>query len=336
VEEPTRLARRIVAAVARPFDAASTQVTLGTSVGVAVAPQDGASAEELMRRADIALYRAKTSGRNTFRFFEVDMDAQVKRRADIERDLRKAIDEGTVQPYFQPIFDLTNDKIIGFEALARWNHPRFGDLEPEQFIAIAEDAGLITQLSTHLLQNACAIAATWPASIKLAFNISRMQLADPMLVMRILQVLGDTGLSPTRLEVEISEDALVSEITAAKEALGAFHAAGIRIALDDFGTGNSSLRHLRECHFDRLKIDRSFVRTMSSSADSATFVNAILDLSNALGLPVSAEGIESAQVIAPLRAHGCSEGQGFQFSEAVPPEEALRLLGKEPQALIAG
>ncbi len=333
VEEPTRLARRIVAAVARPFDAASAQVTLGTSIGVAVAPQDGAMADELLRRADIALYRAKTSGRNTFRFFEEEMDAQVKRRAQIEHDLRRAIDEGTVRPYYQPIIDLKDGEILGFEALARWHHPAFGDLEPEQFIAIAEDAGMIIPLSDHLLRCAARDAATWPASIKLSFNISRMQLADPMLVLRILHVLAETGLSPTRLEVEISEDALVSEVTAAKEALSAFHAAGVRIALDDFGTGNSSLRHLRECHFDRLKIDRSFVQSMIASNDSATFVNAILDLSKALGLPVSAEGIEDEAVIAALRAHGCSEGQGFRFSEAVPADEALRLLDRKPQAV---
>jgi EAL domain-containing protein (putative c-di-GMP-specific phosphodiesterase class I) len=260
----------------------------------------------------------------------------VKRRAHIENDLRRAIADGSVRPHYQPIVDLATGRIIGFEALARWHHPRFGDLEPEQFIAIAEDAGLITQLAAHLLKVACADAVQWPSGIKLAFNISRMQLADPMLVLRILQVLGETGLSPARLEVEISEDALVGEIAAAKEALIAFHAAGIRIALDDFGTGNSSLRHLREIPFDRLKIDRSFVQSMPASGDSATFVNAILDLSRALGLPVSAEGIESDEVVAPLRAHGCSEGQGFHYSKAVPPEEALRLLSETVDARLAG
>jgi len=336
VEEPTRLARRIVAAVARPFDAANAQVTLGTSVGVAIAPQDGETAEELLRRADIALYRAKTGGRNTFRFFEEEMDAQVKRRAEIERDLRRAIDEGTVRPNYQPIIDLRDGAIIGFEALARWNHPTFGELEPEQFIAIAEDAGMIIPLADHLLRCAARDAVGWPSEIKLSFNISRMQLADPMLVLRILHVLAETGLSPTRLEVEISEDALVSEVTAAKEALSAFHAAGVRIALDDFGTGNSSLRHLRECHFDRLKIDRTFVQSMIASNDSATFVSAILDLSKALGLPVSAEGIEDEAVIAPLREHGCSEGQGFRFSEAVPADEALRLLNRAVETAASG
>jgi diguanylate cyclase (GGDEF)-like protein len=208
VEEATRLARRLVAAVARPFEAAGTEVTLGASIGVAVAPQDGVASEELMRRADIALYRAKTSGRNHFRFFEAEMDAQVKRRAQIEHDLRAAIEAGGIQPHYQPIVDLTNGAIIGFEALARWEHPLFGELAPEQFIAIAEDAGLITQLAANLLRRAARDATQWPATVELSFNISRMQLTDPMLVLRVLQVLAETGLSPTRLEVEISEGLL--------------------------------------------------------------------------------------------------------------------------------
>jgi diguanylate cyclase (GGDEF)-like protein len=331
-EEPARLARRLLALFERPFDIGEVQVTLGASVGIAVAPQDGAAPEELMRRADIALYRAKASGRGNFRFFEAEMDAQVQKRARIERDLRQAITDGTVRPFYQPIVDLKTTRIIGFEALARWHHPEFGDLEPEQFIGIAEDGGLIIPLSSHLLRIAAHDAMQWPSDIKLCFNISRVQLADPMMVLRVLQILGETGLSPTRLEVEISEQALVSDIVAAREALDAFHQAGIRIALDDFGTGNSSLQHLRACHFDRLKIDRSFVTAMSGSEESTSLVNAILGLSRALGLPVTAEGIEDDTLIAQLRDSGCSEGQGFQFSKAVPQEAALRLLDQAPSA----
>ena len=327
-DEPARLARRLLALFERPFDTGEVQVTLGASIGVAIAPQDGTLPEDLMRRADIALYRAKANGRGNFRFFEAEMDAQVQRRAKIERDLRQAIIDGTVRPYYQPIVDLKTGRIAGFEALARWHHPEFGDLEPEQFIGIAEDAGLIIPLSTHLLRIAARDAAQWPSTIKLCFNISRLQLSDPMMVLRTLQILGETGLSPTRLEVEISEQALVSDIVAAREALDAFHQAGVRIALDDFGTGNSSLQHLRACHFDRLKIDRSFVMNMLRSAESASLVNAMLGLSKALGLPVTAEGIENEALIGPLRDGGCSEGQGFRFSEAVPQAEAMRLLGQ--------
>ena len=327
-DEPARLARRLLALFERPFDIGEVQVTLGASIGIAMAPQDGTLPEELMRRADIALYRAKANGRGNFRFFEAEMDAQVQRRAKIERDLRQAINDGTVRPYYQPIVDLKTGRITGFEALARWHHPEFGELEPEQFIGIAEDAGLIIPLSTHLLRIAARDAAQWPPDVKLCFNISRLQLSDPMMVLRILQILGETGLSPTRLEVEISEQALVSDIVAAREALDAFHQAGVRIALDDFGTGNSSFQHLRACHFDRLKIDRSFVMSMPGSAENTSLVNAILGLSKALGLPVTAEGIEDDALVGPLRDGGCSEGQGFRFSEAVPQEEAMRLLGE--------
>jgi diguanylate cyclase (GGDEF)-like protein len=326
IEEPSRLARRLLALFDQPFAVEEVQVTLGASIGIAIAPQDGTDPVELTRRADIALYRAKASGRGTFRFFEAEMDAEVKKRAQIERDLRQAIEEGTVRPYYQPIVDLRTNTITGFEALARWHHPEYGDLEPEQFIGIAEDCGLIIALSSHLLRIAARDATEWPSSTKLCFNISRVQLSDPLMVVRILQILGETGLSPRRVEVEISEHALVSEIVAARAALDAFHQAGIRIALDDFGTGNSSLQHLRECHFDRLKIDRSFVTSMTGSDENTSLVNAILGLSKALGLPVTAEGIETEALVHLLKDGGCSEGQGFRFSEAVPQHEAMRLL----------
>jgi len=327
-DEPARVARRLLALFERPFDIDDVQVTLGASIGISMAPQDATDPEELVRRADIALYRAKVNGRGNFCFFEADMDAQVQKRARIERDLRKAIVDGTVRPHYQPIVDLKSGLITGFEALARWDHPEFGPLEPEQFIGIAEDGGLIIPLSAHLLRIAARDATQWPADAKLCFNISRVQLADPLMVLRILQILGETGLSPTRLEVEISEQVLVGDIVAAKEAFAAFHTAGVRIALDDFGTGNSSLQHLRACHFDRLKIDRSFVMSMAGSEEATSLVNAILGLSKALGLPVTAEGIEDEALIEQLYEGGCSEGQGFRFSEAVPQQEAIRMLGQ--------
>jgi diguanylate cyclase (GGDEF)-like protein len=325
-EEPARVARRLLALFDRPFDVGEANVTLGTSIGIAVAPEDGTGPAELTRRADIALYRAKMNGRGSFCFFEAEMDAQVKKRAKIERDLRKAIEDGTVRPFYEPIVDLRSGRITGFEALARWHHPEFGDVEPEEFIGIAEDGGLIVALSAHLMRIAARDATQWPADVKLCFNISRLQLSDPMMVLRTLQILGETGLSPTRLEVEISEQALVSDIVSAREALDAFHAAGVRIALDDFGTGNSSLQHLRTCHFDRLKIDRTFIMAMSASEENAPLVNAILGFSMALGLQVTAEGFEDEALIGRLRDGGCSEGQGFRFSRAVPQEAAMRLL----------
>lgn len=327
-DEVVRLARRLLAVFDRPFEVGDVQVTLGASIGIAVAPQDGNAPGELMRKADIALYRAKANGRGNFRIFEPEMDAQITKRARIERDLRQAMNDGTVRPHYQPIVDLNSSQIVGFEALARWRHPEFGDLPPEQFIGIAEDSGLIVQLSSHLLRLAARDATHWPRDIRLCFNISRAQLADPMMVLRILQILGETGLSPSRLEVEISEQALVSDIVAAREALDAFRGAGIRIALDDFGTGNSSLQHLRSCHFDRLKIDRTFIMAMKGADEESSLVNAILGLSKALGLQVTAEGIEDESVISQLREGGCSEGQGFRFGKALPQEEAIRILSR--------
>ena len=224
--------------------------------------------------------------------------------------------------------DLKTREITGFEALARWHHPKFGDVPPMQFIGIAEDGGFITELSTHLLRAACRDAGFWPAPMRLSFNISRLQLADPMLVLRVLQVLGETSFSPTRLELEIGEEALVGDVGAAKAALAAFHQAGIRLALDDFGSGNSSLHHLREGAFDRVKIDRSFITAMTESRGDAAFVRAILSLSHALGLPVTAEGIEDERLIETLVAEGCSDGQGSSFGMAMPADAVRRLIDR--------
>ena len=326
IEEPARVARRLVGLFETPFDIGEVQATLGASIGIAMASPGGIMPGELMRRSDIALYRAKSEGRGIFRFFEEHMDAQVKKRANIERDLRQAINDGTVRPHYQPIVDLETSGIIGFEALARWNNPEYPELEPQQFIQIAEDCGLIIQLGSHLLRLAARDATQWPSNIKLCFNISPVQLSDPLLVLRVLQILGETGLHPNRLEVEISEQALVSDIVTARVALDGFRTAGVRVALDDFGTGNSSLQHLRACHFDRIKIDRSFVMSMADSDEDKSLVNAILGLSKALGLPVTAEGIENEALIGNLLERGCSEGQGFYFGKAVPPDAAMRLL----------
>lgn len=324
-EDVTRTARRLIALFDRPFEVGGVVATLGASIGIAMAPQDGFSAEELLRRADIALYRAKQAGRRTFRFFEADMDAQVKRRARIERDLRQALAEGAIRPFYQPIVDLKTGEINGFEALARWQHPEFGEIPPKQFIAIAEDSGMITELSSHFLRLACRDATAWPSELMLSVNLSALQLADSMLVLRVLKIIGETGLNPARLQIEVSESALVREIEATKQVLEGFHNAGITVALDDFGSGKSSLYHLRECAFDRVKIDSSFVRSMKDSPDDAAFVRAVVSLSRSLGLPVSAGGIDDRTLIDRLRADGCDEGQGATFGNALSTEEAQRL-----------
>jgi diguanylate cyclase (GGDEF)-like protein len=327
--EPARVARRLLALFERPFDVGELRITLGASIGIALAPVDGATGAELMRCADIALYRAKSDGRGTFRFFEPEMDDEVKRRARLERDLRLAIADGSVGMEYQPIVDLRTREVTAFEALARWRHPELGIVPPSVFVGIAEDGGFIVELSDHLLKVACREAASWPTAVSLCFNLSRLQLGDPGLIRRIVDVIDDTGLKPERLELEISEDALAGEIHAAKPALAALREAGIRVALDDFGTGNSSLHYIREHLFDRVKIDGSFVRGMPYSPGDAVFVHAIASLSRALGLTVTAEGIEDATLIDALIAEGCDQGQGFSFGGPMSAADARRLISAE-------
>ncbi|MCB1500007.1 MAG: EAL domain-containing protein [Bauldia sp.] len=319
---PSRVARRLLGIFDEPFAVAGTQVALGASIGIALAPDGRTTSTELLRRADIALYRAKYDGRGRFYFFEPDMDAEVHRRARLERDLRQAVTDGTVEVHYQPIVDLRTRTVKAFEALARWTHPEYGAIEPVDFLGIAEDGGFIIQLSDHLFRTACRDAASWPPSITLSFNLARADLADRRLVTRTLTILNQAGLAPDRLEVEISENALVKEIEAAKPILAELHRAGIRIALDDFGTGNSSLYHIREELFDRIKIDRSFVAAMRTSRGDAAVVRAIVGLSKALGLPVTAEGIEDPTLVDTLIAEGCDDGQGFSFGAAVAAAEA--------------
>jgi diguanylate cyclase (GGDEF)-like protein len=331
-DEPARIARRLLGVFDRAFEVGGARVTLGASIGLALAPANGVTTEELMRCADIALYRAKHDGRMAFRFFEPEMDAQVKRRALIEADLRQAIADGVVRPSYQPVVDLGSGQLRGFEAIPHWRHPQFGDIAPHQLIGIAEDSGMITELSSHFLRLACRDATAWPPGLMLSANLSALQLADSMLVLRVLGIVGETGLSPSRLQIEVSESALVREIDATKRALDAFHDVGIIVALDDFGSGKSSLYHLRECAFDRVKIDASFVRSMKDSPDDAAFVRAVVSLSRSLGLPVSAGGVDDQTLIDGLLADGCDEGQGSTFGTALSAEEALKLVDRRTEA----
>ena len=324
VDEPAQLARRIVSAVEEPFALTGGGATLGVGIGIAVAPDDGIEPHELLRRADFALYRAKSEGRSTIRFFEPGMDAHVERRIRVEHELRGAIAAGTIIPYYQPLISLDGDRIIGFEALARW--PRH-EVLPAAFIAIAEEAGLIGELGDQLLRRACLDARHWPTDLILAFNISPVQLRDRTLGLRILSILGDTGFDPHRLELEIVESAIVRDMEVAREVLGALRNAGVRVAIDDFGTGYATLSQLIEFRFDKIKIDRSFVARLGKDRESDVIVRAILGLANGFGMTVTAEGIERKDQLAFLRRNGCTEGQGFLFSKAVPANEVSALLG---------
>jgi diguanylate cyclase (GGDEF)-like protein len=328
-DDAAQLARRIVTAVEEPFVVAGGGATLGVGIGIAVAPDDGIEPDELVRRADFALYRAKSDGRSIIRFFEPGMDAHVERRLRVERDLRAAIAAGAIIPYYQPLISLEGDRVIGFEALARW--PRL-DIPPAVFIAIAEESGLIGELGDQLLRRACLDARAWPADLMLAFNISPVQLRDRTLGLRILSILGDTGFDPRRLELEIVESAIVRDMEVAREVLGALRDAGVRVAIDDFGTGYATLSQLIELRFDKIKIDRSFVSRLGKDGESDVIVRAILGLAHGFGMTATAEGIEDKSQLAFLRQNGCTEGQGFLFSKAVPANEVAGLLGMEKRA----
>ena len=325
-EAATGLALRIIEELSSPVLAGGREHQVGAAIGIALIPQDGTDPAEILRKADIALYRGKGQGRSAMRFFEAEMDAHVQERDHMERELRRAVTTGEISPYYQPLVDLKTGQVQEFEALARWVHPELGVVEPARFIPLAEDTGLIGELTDTLLAQACAEAATWPADVKLAFNISPVLLHDPGFALRIVGLLGRTGLAPSRLELEITESALVRDLEGARSALGALRKVGVKIALDDFGTGYSSLYHLRNFKLDKIKIDRSFIDAMACDADSAAIVRALVGLGAGLGLEVTAEGVETEEQRQLLADQGCGQGQGFLYSEAITGEAARALL----------
>jgi len=332
---PEGLARRITGAVAEPFTTGGVSSSIGVGIGIAVTPDNGNEQDILIRRADLALYRAKAMGRSHVCFFAPDMDARVERRIRIERDLRAAIATDAVVPHYQPLVSLDGNRIIGFEALARWANE--GEtINPVEFIAIAEESGLIGELSDKLLRHACRDAREWPDDMTLAFNISPVQLHDPMLGLRILAILGQSGLRPQRLELEITESALVEHIEVAQRVIDELRGAGVRVALDDFGTGYATLSQLLSLHLDKIKIDRSFVQRLGTDPESLVIVRAVIGLANGFGLTTTAEGVENADQLACLKANGCAEGQGYLFGKALPASEALALVkSKAPLAPVS-
>jgi diguanylate cyclase (GGDEF)-like protein len=336
LDDPTNLARRIAAAVAKPFVIDGVTAEFGAGIGISVAPNDGTDPGELVRRADRALYRAKAAGRSSVCFFEPEMDARVERRMQIERELRSAVAADVIVPHYQPLVSLDGgNRIVGFEALARWESKSLGYIGPDVFIPIAEEIGLMPLVSRQLLRRACLDAAAWPSTFTLAFNISPVQLRDPTVGLRILSILAETGFSPHRLEIEITETALVENLAVAQAIIDELRAAGIRVALDDFGTGYSTLSQLLSFRLDKIKIDRSFVSRLNESSDGQVIVRAILGLAKGFGLTTTAEGIEDAVQLEYLKANGCTEGQGYLFSKAIPAADVAALLNCMPYTSVA-
>jgi diguanylate cyclase (GGDEF)-like protein len=325
-EQAGVLARRIIDAIAEPFDVDGHRVVVGMSVGIAIAPTDGEDRELLLRSADMALYRAKSDGRGACRFFEPAMDIRLQERRRLELDLRRALVSHEFLLHYQPLVDAVTEKIAGFEALLRWNHPEKGMISPLEFIPLAEEIGLIVPLGEWVLRKACADAMDWPADIKIAVNLSPAQFKQQTLVHAVASALAASRLAPARLELEITESVLLTNSEATMAHLHQLRSLGVRIVMDDFGTGYSSLSYLRSFPFDKIKIDRSFVNELGATNDCAAIVKAIAALGVSLGIETTAEGVETEEQLKHLRTHGCTEFQGYYFSRPRPLDEATELL----------
>ncbi len=323
--DATALARRIIEALSEPYDIDGQQAVIGTSVGIAMGPGDGNSPEELVRNADMALYRAKGEGRGCFHFFERGMDAQMQERRAIEYDLRKALVEGQFELHYQPVVALEDCQIQGFEALIRWRHPQRGMVLPGTFIPLAEEIGFIVALGEWVIREACATAATWPDNLKVAVNLSPVQFRSSGLVQTVMNALASSGLAPERLELEITEMVLLEDSEATLDTLYQLRGLGVRVAMDDFGTGYSSLSYLQKFPFDRIKIDRSFVKDVAADAGSLNIIRAVTAMAKGLGMATTAEGVETREQLDAVRSEGCTEMQGFLFSQPLPAPEIERL-----------
>jgi diguanylate cyclase (GGDEF)-like protein/PAS domain S-box-containing protein len=324
--DATTLATRLVEAISAPYELGAHQVVVGLSIGIALAPNDGLDPDELLRNADMALYRAKADGRGIYRFFEPEMDARMQARRSLELDLRKAIANSEFELFYQPLVDMQTEHVTGFEALVRWQHPERGMIPPMDFIPIAEETGLIVPLGNWVLRQACMEAATWPNDVKIAVNLSPNQFKNKSLLPTIISALATSGLSPTRLELEITESVLLQDGDATLALLLQLRGLGIRISMDDFGTGYSSLSYVRKFPFDKIKIDQSFIRDMSDHADSLAIVRAVVAMGSSLGIGTTAEGVETPEQFEQLKSEGCTEVQGYLFSPPRPAGEIRALL----------
>jgi diguanylate cyclase (GGDEF)-like protein len=321
-EEAMSVAARIVEVVQEPFSLMGHQVMIGTSVGVALAPKDGVDGEMLLRNADLALYKAKQDRRGTYRLFEPDMNSHLQSRRDLEVALRSALQNGEFEVYYQPLLNLKHNEVCSFEALIRWNRPGIGMVSPAHFIPLAEETGLINQIGEWVMREACREAVSWPDHIMVSVNLSSVQFKNRSLVQMIMSALAASGLAPGRLELEITESVLVQDSDSALEMLKSLRLLGVKIALDDFGTGYSSLSYLQSFPFDKIKIDRSFIKDLTSGNENAlAIVSAVVQLGSSLGITTTAEGVETADQLEIVRSRGCTEIQGYLLSPPKPAQQ---------------
>ncbi|WP_445216512.1 EAL domain-containing protein [Bradyrhizobium sp. Pa8] len=322
------LAGRLVEVISAPYEIDDHQIVIGVSIGISLSPQDSDNPDELLKNADLALYRAKADGRGTYRFFETGMDARAQARRLLEMDLRAALLRDEFEAYYQPIRDVASGRVVAFEALLRWNHPQRGLIAPINFIPVAEETGLIVQLGEFVLRSACGDAATWPDDVDVAVNLSPVQFKSPNLIASVTDALAASGLAARRLELEITESVLLQNSEATLTTLHELRAMGVRISLDDFGTGYSSLSYLRSFPFDKIKIDRSFVSELATREDSMAIIRAVTGLGRSLGIVTTAEGVENDAQLELLRREGCTQAQGYLFSKPRPASDVALMLNR--------
>jgi diguanylate cyclase (GGDEF)-like protein len=326
-DDTAELARHIIEALITPYDLEGHQANIGASIGISLAPIDGMDPEALLRCADLALYRAKGQGRGDFVFFESEMIASAHNRRVLELELREALTLGQFEAHYQPQINVKTGLVSGAEALIRWRHPLRGLVAPSEFIPIAEEVGLIVPIGEWIMRQACRDAAQWREGLRVAVNLSAAQFRGSRLAEMVISALSAGGLAPGRLELEITESVLLEQTEVTLSTLHQLRSLGVRVSLDDFGTGYSSLSYLRSFPFDKIKIDRSFVREVTASANGAAIVRAIASLGASLGMETTAEGVETEEQLDLIRAEGCTEVQGFYFSPARPVGELAHLLG---------
>ncbi|MFC5066725.1 putative bifunctional diguanylate cyclase/phosphodiesterase [Flaviflagellibacter deserti] len=327
------IGRRIIALLDQPIRTRTGEHRVGTGIGVAIAPKDGTDRAELIRKADVALYRAKAEGTSFLSFFEEAMDARMHERAFVETELREALASSGIVPVYQPNVDLTTNKITGFEVVPHWRHPYLGEIGSQRFLPVAEDSGLIRELTDQLLRRACLDALSWPDTTILSFRLADAVMRDHGLPLRILGILGDTRFRPARLEIAIGEAALMRNMKESRRLLAPLREAGIKLALADFGTSYASIWHLRDLHFDKLKIDRSFIQDLDQNPNSAVVVKTILGMGKGLGIAISASGIGQSEQRDKLKSEGLIEGQGDLFGRGLTSGEASKLVSSRTPLL---
>jgi diguanylate cyclase (GGDEF)-like protein len=324
--ELSRWAEHLLQVLSAPVQCNGQEISIGASIGISVAPDHGAGVDDLLKRADTAMYAAKSEGRRMVRLFAPEQDEKATQRRLLENDLRHALARGEFEVHYQPLVDLIDDRITGCEALLRWHHPERGMVSPAEFIPIAEESGLINEIGEWVMREACQEAAGWPDEVRVAVNVSPVQFRSKTLALKIAGALADSGLKPGRLEVEVTETVLIRDDQEALTILQQLRQLGVRISLDDFGTGYSSLSYLHRFPFDKIKIDRSFVKDLGQPEDASAIVQAVVSMAASRSMGTTAEGVETEAQRQILRAFGCSQMQGYLFSAAVPPSRLKHLL----------